>query len=99
MKNAAGHVILEAKKTTKKAAPGSIVQIVNKKGGIDRNYYDENGDWVKQITNNDHGQPKNHPYGEHGEHAHDITILEDGSVRRTTRELTDEERREEADIL
>lgn len=99
LKNAAGHDIIKAKKTTKTGKPNTIVQIVNKKGGIDRNYYDGAGNWVKQITNNDHGQPKNHPYGKHGEHAHDITVNSDGSVSRTVRELTEKERREEADIL
>ena len=99
LKNAAGHVIIRVKKTMRKAAANSITQVENKKGGIDRNYYNRRGEWIKQITNNDHGQPKNHPFGEHGEHAHDITYNEDGSVSRTTRELTPEERREEADIL
>lgn len=99
LKNAAGHAIIRVKKTTRKAAANSITQVENKKGGIDRNYYNRRGEWIKQITNNDHGQPKNHPFGEHGEHAHDVTLNEDGSVSRTTRELTQEERREEADIL
>lgn len=99
LKNAAGHVIIRAKKAMKKAAPNAIIQVENRKGGIDRNYYDKNGVWVKQITNNNHGQPKHHKYGAHGEHAHDITVNEDGSISRTVRDLTDQERREEADML
>ena len=36
--------------------PNTITQRVNKNGGIDRNYYDENGRQYKQITNNGHGK-------------------------------------------
>lgn len=78
--------------------PNSITQIVAKNGGISRDYYDNNGVWVKQVTNNDHGFPNKHPYGNNGEHAHDITWV-GKQASRTTRELTDDERRENADIL
>lgn len=54
---------------------------------------------VRQISNGPHGNPKKHPYGQHGEHAHDI-IWADGRITgRPTRELTDDERKENADIL
>ena len=87
-------------KTTITAEPNSITQVENKKGGIDRNYYDSDGRQIKQISNNDHGKPKQHPYGKHGEHAHDYQYDEDGKLTgRPLRELTDIEREENGDIL
>ena len=51
------------------------------------------------MTNNDHGNRKQHPFGKNGEHAHDI-IWKDGKIaERRIRELTDQEREENADIL
>lgn len=97
--NAAGQRIIKAKKTTQTGTPDTITQVVSAKGGISRNYYDHRGRWVKQVTNNNHGNPKQHPYGKKGEHAHD-TVWEDGKiVGRPVRELTDQERKENADIL
>ena len=47
----------------------------------------------KDIHTNDHGNPKWHNYGIHGEHAHDYEWNEDSSLNnKTTRELTKEER-------
>lgn len=100
LKNAKGDIIIEVNKTTLKGTPNSITQKANKKGGIDRNYYDENGRQKKQITNNDHGKPKMHPYGKSGEHAHDYLYDENGNlVKRTIRELSEGERKENSDIL
>ncbi len=77
-----------------------ITQVTNAKGGIDRNYYDESGRQTKQITNHDHGRPKQHNYGKHGEHAHDYTYNENGDLTgRPSRELTEKERKENSDIL
>lgn len=99
LKNAAGHVIIKAKKTATKGMPNAITQIEGVRGGITRNYYDQSGVWVKQITNNDHGNPKQHPWGKNGEHAHDI-IWEGGQiVARPHREMNEDERKENADIL
>lgn len=100
LKNAAGQGIIKVKRTELKAAPNSITQKESTKGGIERNYYDVNGRQYKQISNNDHGNPKMHPYGQHGEHAHDYLYDESGKVSgRPVRELTDAERKENADIL
>lgn len=97
--NAEGQLIMKAKKTTTTALPGSIKQVESAKGGISRNYYDDSGRWVLQVTNNDHGNRKQHPFGKNGEHAHDI-IWKDGKIaERRVRELTDQEREENADIL
>ena len=99
LKNAAGQDIIEVKKITLTGTPNSITQLTGKKGGIERNYYDENGRQYKQISNHNHGNPKQHPYGVNGEHAHDYSYSENGKVKRTTREMTVEERKENEDIL
>lgn len=99
LKNAAGKDILEVKKTTLTGKPNSITQVTGKKGGIDRNYYDKNGKQYKQISNNNHGNARMHPYGKNGEHAHDY-VYEDGKlIDRPSRELTENERKENQDIL
>lgn len=100
LKNAAKKSIIEVERTELTGEPNSITQVTNKKGGIDRNYYDESGKQTKQISNNDHGHPKSHDYGEHGEHAHDYIYDDSGNlVGRPIRELNDEERKENGDIL
>lgn len=99
LKNAAGQDIIEVKKITLTGTPNSITQLTSKRGGIERNYYDENGKQYKQISNNNHGNAKMHPYGKNGEHAHDY-VYEDGKlIDRPTRELTENERKENLDIL
>ena len=62
-------------------------------------YYDANDRQTKQVNNGPHGNPKKHPYGDHGEHAHDILWDEQGRATRIVRELTELERKENADIL
>lgn len=100
LKNANGDSIIEVDRTTLTADPNSITQVTHKKGGIDRNYYDKLGKQSKQISNNNHGHPKSHDYGEHGEHAHDYIYDDNGELMdRPIRELTDEERKENSDIL
>ena len=100
LKNADGKSIIKVIKTTLIGQPNSISQVTNAKGGIDRNYYDESGRQTKQISNNDHGHPKGHNYGEHGEHAHDYIYDDSGKlVGRPIRELNDAERKENGDIL
>lgn len=99
LKNAAGKDIIEVKKVTLTGNPNSITQLTGKKGGIERNYYDENGRQYKQISNNDHGNAKRHPYGNKGEHAHDYVYKDDKLIDRPARELTENERKENLDIL
>lgn len=98
--NAAGQRIIKVKKSTTTGEPNAVTQRENAKGGIDRNYYGLDGKQIKQVTNNDHGKPKGHPYGTHGEHAHDYIWDADGKlIDRPMRELTEQERKENADIL
>ena len=98
--NAAGQPIMKVDHVNLYEAPNSITQKENAKGGIDRNYYDANGRQFKQISNNDHGHPQAKKYGKNGEHAHDYVYNEKGSlIDRPMRELTDQERKDNADFL
>lgn len=98
--NAVGKPIKVVEHTDIYAEPNSITQKTSSKGGIERNYYDSNGRQYKQISNNNHGNPKQHPFGENGEHAHDYIYDESGNlIDRPMRELNDEERKENDDIL
>jgi hypothetical protein len=65
-----------------------------------RTYYDSDSFKAKDITNHDHENPKRHPYGEHGEHALDYEWDKEGKLKkRTTREIKDDERKENGDTL
>lgn len=100
-KNSAGQTIREVS-TIKLTGelPNAVTQIVRKNGGIDRNFYDASGRQIKQISNNNHNKPEKHPYGKHGEHAHDYIYDENGKlIGRPTRELTERERKENKDFL
>lgn len=100
LKNANGDDIIVVEHTDTNGPPNGITQRVGKNGGIDRNYYDEQGRQSKQVTNNDHDKPKQHPFVEHGEHAYDYKYDENGDlISREPRELTPEERKENSDIL
>lgn len=72
------------------------------KGGkeqIDQTIYNGNGAMIKQIHSGNHNRPKAHPFGEHGEHAHDY-IWENGElIKKVDRDLLDLERKEHGDIL
>lgn len=100
--NAAGTPIIRVKQADVKlqGAPNTITQTRSGKGGINRNYYDENGNQYKQISNNHHNHKAVMEFGKQGEHAHDYIYDKDGKlIERPYRELTDDERKENADIL
>ena len=103
--NAAGHGIIKVTKTTKttktttSAVPNSITQWAGKNGGIARNYFGNDGRQAKQISNNGHGHKKESAFGEHGEHAHDYFWEDKKLTRGEARELTDQERKENGDML
>lgn len=91
--------IINVEKTSLYEIPNSITQEILKSGGVNRNYYDNEGKQIKQISNHNHGNAKHHPFGKNGEHAHDY-IWEYGKLTgRPVRELTEEERKENSDIL
>lgn len=100
-KDASGNKVYVVKKTVvKNGPPNGITQKENAKGGIDRNYYDSNGDQIKQISNNDHGHKKESKFGIHGEHKHEYIKNEKGiPVHGEPKELNDSERKENQDIL
>ncbi len=87
-------------KTNATYKPFAVVDTLSQQGKQhDRTFYDAEGRMIRQISNGPHGNPQKHPFGQHGEHAHDI-LWEDGVIiDRPVRELTDEERKENADIL
>lgn len=92
--------IIRVEKVTLYAEPNSITEVVSGKGGITRNYYDENGRQYKQISNNDHNHPTYKDFGKNGEHAHDYVYDDNGKlIDRPARELTPEERQFNGDIL
>lgn len=100
LKNAAGESIIPVKHTTTTAKPNSITQYTNAKGGIDRNFFGDDGRQTRQISNHDHGHKKESTLGKHGEHAHDYTWDDSGNLHRgDARELTDDERRDNSDFL
>lgn len=85
----------------KTGEPNSVVQHNATNGDVlGRTYYDDRGYKVKDIHFTNHKQPDKHPYGKKGEHVHDYVFDDDGKfVSRTTRELTNNEREENLDIL
>ena len=100
LQNSAGYYIIEVKDVDVFDEPNRITQKVNEKGGIDRNFYDENGYQVKQISNNGHGHAVEEAMGQHGEHAHDYELNEAGVPEyKEARELTYWERKENEDFL
>lgn len=87
--------------TPKAATPGFVIDHIDKSGKIDvRSIYGDNGLKAKDIHATDHKNPKQHPYGRSGEHAHDYYWKPDQTLdRKTTRELSEIERKENDDIL
>ena len=81
--------------------PNSVVQHNATNGDVlGRTYYDDRGYKVKDIHFTNHKQPDKHLYGKKGEHVHDFVFDDDGKfISRTTRELTNNEREENLDIL
>lgn len=87
--------------TPKGAKPNSIIDHLGENGKVEtRTFYGPDGYKKTDITSHDHGFPAMHPYGKHGEHAHDYEWDETGKLKsRTIREITEEERKECGDFL
>ena len=64
-----------------------------------RRFFDQEGRVNIDLDTNDHGKPRGHPYGKRGEHAHDYTWQDGKVIDRTLRDLTDQERSDNEDIL
>jgi len=97
----ADKVISGHSSTPKQADANSVMDHVDSDGKVDsRSFYGNDGMKQKDIHTSDHGNPKWHNYGEHGEHGHDYEWETDGSLKnKTIRELTEQERKENGDIL
>lgn len=87
--------------TPKKAEPNTVIDHLGKSGAVNvRSFYDDKGFKVKDLHTDDHGYPKQHPFGKHGEHAHDYEWDENGRLKnKTTREINREEKERSSDIL
>lgn len=87
--------------TPKKAEPNTVIDHVDEKGSVDaRGFYGDDGFKGKDIHTTDHGNPKRHPFGKHGEHAHDYKWDDDGRLKeKTTRNLNEDEKEGNGDIL
>ena len=94
-------VIQGHESTPKKAKPNSVIDHINSAGLTDaRGFYGDDGMKQKDLHTNNHGNPKRHDFGVHGEHGHDYEWNDDGSLKnKTTRELSEKEREENGDIL
>lgn len=100
--NAVGERIIKVKQddVALRGVPNAITQTTSKNGGINRNYYDKSGRQSKQISNNHHNHKAVMGYGKQGEHAHDYVYnSEEKLISRLHRELNDEERKENSDVL
>ncbi len=101
-KNEKEHTVISGHDPAPKTSePNSITDKVDETGKVvSRTIYDEDGKKAKDIHTTDHGHPKQHPYGDHGEHAHDYEWNEDMThADISRRELSKEEREENKDIL
>lgn len=94
-------VVQGHKPTPKTSSPNSVMDHVSRTGEVDvRTFYDELGLKAKDIHTTDHGNPKQHGYGQCGEHVVEYEWNSDGSIKtKTRRELTESERKENSDIL
>lgn len=73
--------IIKVDKTRLKEKPYAITQKVARKGGIDWNFYDANGNQYLQISDNAHGHKKEAEIGEKGEHAHFYIMTEQKTLK------------------
>lgn len=85
----------------KKYKANAVVDTLSRNGKQrDRTIYGPDAVIKQQIHGGNHGQPKNHPFGKHGEHIHDYTWYPDREKPdRPAREVSDAERIANADIL
>lgn len=84
-----------------KYVPNAVVDTVSLGGRQhDRTVYGPDGRIKTQIHGGDHGMPKYHPYGTHGEHIHSFTWPAEGEKPQIiSRDATDAERVQYFDIL
>lgn len=81
--------------------PNKVIDRVGTNDKVNiRAFYNERGIRYKDIHTTNHGNPKTHPFGKNGEHVHIFTWDDEGNLLNTERrELTQQERKENKDIL
>ena len=87
---------------SKRDEPDSVVDHVTSDGSVKtRAFYDGDGWKVKEIHTTDHGNPKHHSYGSHGEHIHYYEWDRETGKRisSTQEEIPEDLRKENDDIL
>lgn len=87
---------------SKRGNPNGIVDHINDDGTVkSRAFYDSDGWKEKEIHTTNHGNPKHHSYGNHGEHIHYYEWDRDTGKRIGSRtdEIPEELRKENEDIL
>ena len=87
--------------TPKKYKANAVVDTLSQNGKQrDRTIYGPDAVIKQQIHGGNHGQPKKHPFGKHGEHVHDYTWYPDREKPdRPARNASDAERITHSDIL
>ncbi len=85
----------------KRYKPFAVVDTLSRQGRQrDRTIYGSDGVMILQVHGGDHGQPKHHPYGDHGKHIHDVTWPEGQEhADRTTKSAQGDELIHHRDIL
>lgn len=79
--------------------PNTIVDYAPGKKSYKRVFYGTDGYVTKELHPNGHGNIEDHPYGNYGEHMYDYVFFDKEHPYRFSRELTDLERTQNADIL
>ena len=89
------------KSNPRNGTPNSVIDHLDSNGMVDvRTHYDSNGEKDWELHTSDHGNPKMHPFGEHGEHVHEYSWNDDGGLKsKQERDLTTLEKEANEDIL
>lgn len=83
------------------AKADAVIDHVSKNGSTKAGaFYGNDGRKYKEIHTTNHGNPKQHPYGQHGEYAHYYEWSSDGKlISKAPKELSVKDRKENKDIL
>lgn len=87
---------------SKRGTPNEVVDHISDDGTVKaRAFYDSDGWKEKEIHTTNHGNPKRHSYGTHGEHIHYYEWDHETGKRTSSKtdEIPDEMRKENDDIL
>lgn len=95
------HVISGHSPSPKVYKPYAVIDHKSQNGKVDvRSFYNEFGMKQKDIHTTNHGNPKTHPYGKRGEHIVEYEWYDNGYCKnKIRRNLNDQERRDNGDIL